>query len=241
MSRITVSGHRGNPETATENTRAAFESALQIPVDYIETDVRLSADGHVVVAHDPDFSRLGGPGLRIRSLRRPDLETLRLGRDGEDSPLFMDEALKLFPGARFNVDLKDRSPRLATAWANLLKTAGAGERCRTTSFYDGVLRRFGKSAPGFPIGVSRGRFVCLLLAALFGQSRSPRNGESVLQIPETFGPFRLLNPGRIKLWHRFGWKVEVWTIDNEEDMRRLIDWGVDGIITNRPSLLRKLL
>ncbi len=243
MKKVTISAHRGAPESAPENTLSAFQAAVSIGVDFIETDVHLSSDHHVVITHDPDFSRLGGPSKAIRNCTRDEIESFRLvpGPDGPEKPLFMDDALKLFPEVRFNVDLKDHRPEMAEAWFQLLVRSEGADRFRTASFDDRTLRYFRRLAPNLQIGIPKRRFLGLLLLAFLGLSRRPSAGEAVIQIPENAGILRLISRRTIKIWHRYGWKIEAWTIDNEDDMERLISWGIDGIITNFPSLLKKVL
>ena len=243
MSRLLITGHRGAPSEAPENTRSSFSAAIASGAQVIETDIRLCADAHIVISHDDNFARLGGPGRSIRKMTRSEIEAIRLvsGPTGPERPLFMDEALMLFPDIRFNVDLKDSGPAIVREWAGLLRRSTAWNRCITASFYDRSLRMFRRIEPDLPVSVARFGIAWILLLSAFGTSRRPKAGEGVLQIPEKSGFLKLVSPRTIGIWHRFGWKVEVWTIDNREDMERLYEWGVDGIITNRPSLLKEFL
>ena len=238
-----IIGHRGAPERAVENTRESIQAALNDGALLIETDARLTADSHIVLSHDPDFSRLGGPSTPIRRMRRSEILQIRLsgGPGPHQAPLFMDQALRLFPEARFNVDLKDRGPSIVAAWCRLLEESGAQKRCRTASFNDRTLRLYRRCRPGASLSAARFRIVFILLCTLIGLPRRPRPGEGVLQIPEKMGFFRLITPRRIRRWHRWGWQVHAWTIDTASDMKRLTAWGLDGIITNRPSLLSQIL
>jgi len=243
VSATRIIGHRGDPESALENTEAAFRAALDAGAQIIETDVRLTTDGHIVVAHDPDFSRFGGPAIPIRRCTRSDLQALPLvdDRGYRGTPLFFDEALERFPGIRFNVDLKDPGASIVRAWCALLDRHDAWPRCRTASFRDRSLRQFRRLAPGAPVSLGRFAVLTLLASGYLGGPRRPRPGEGVVQVPEKAGPIRIVTPRRIDLWRRRGWKTQVWTVDNEDDMVRLVSWGVDGIITNRPSLLQRIL
>lgn len=238
-----IIGHRGAPERAVENTEASIRAALNEGALLIETDVRLTADGCIVLSHDPDFSRLGGPSTPIRRMPSAEIRKIRLtgGPGSDQAPLFMDHALRLFPRARFNVDLKDPGPALVAAWCRLLEESGAAHRCRTASFHDRSLRLYRRLRPGAALSAARFRVITILLCTLMRLPCRPRSGEGVLQIPEKRGIFRLITPRRLHCWHRWGWKVHAWTIDTESDMKRLASWGLDGIITNRPSLLRRIL
>ncbi len=242
MSQFLVIGHRGAPDQAVENTEESFRSALDAGAHLIETDVRISADGHVVVAHDADFSRLGGPSTPIIRRTRAEIKHFEL-HDAEGRtarPLFMDEALELFPDISFNVDLKDSSEIAVEPWIALLRKTAAFQRCRTASFSDKTLRLFRKAVPEAPVSVAQMGAASLLFAARFGKPRKPDPSEGVMQLPEKAGPLSVVTPRTLDAWHRSGWKIHVWTVDNEKDMRRLMGWGVDGIITNRPSLLKHI-
>jgi len=238
-----IIGHRGAPERAVENTEKSFRAALEAGVDIVETDVRLTSDGFIAISHDSDFSRFGGPDRPISRCTRSELERIVLkdeeGRTG--MPLFMDEALRLFPETLFSVDLKDSGSRIVRVWSDLLHKSVAERRCRTASFNDRTLKYFKRENPGISVSLARYGVVRLLLSTLLGFPRSPGAGEGVLQLPEHAGILRILTPGRIARWQKAGWKVQVWTVDDEKDMRRFAEWGIDGIITNKPFLLKKVL
>ncbi len=243
MKTVLIIGHRGAPEKAVENTESSFRAALEAGASIIETDVRLSSDGHIVVAHDSDFSSFGGPVKPIIRCIRSELERVVLHHKSgsTEKPLFMDDALKLFPDTCFSVDLKDSGTAVIRAWSALLKKSKSFHRCRTASFRDRTLRIFKRMNPGAAVSVARLNAAWLLLTTILGCPRSPGEGEGVLQLPETAGPLRILTPERIAGWQKKGWKVQVWTVDSEEDMRRFVRWGIDGIITNKPYLLKEVL
>jgi len=238
-----IVGHRGAPERAVENTRASFTASLEAGASIIETDVRLTADNHLVISHDPDFSRLGGPPVSISSSRRPELEhiVLRDGMGNSEKPYFMDDALKDFPAVEFSVDLKDPGPEIVRVWTALLQESSGSERCTTASFRDRTLRIFRRLNPGTAVSLARFAVVALLIRTFCGCPLSPGYGEGILQLPERAGPLQILTPRRIARWQSAGWKVHVWTVDTEKDMRRFAEWGIDGIITNKPFLLNQVL
>ena len=243
MKKPLIIGHRGAPELAIENTESSFKAALAAGVDVIETDLRLSADGHLLVSHDADYSRLGGPPKPIAQCKKSELTKILLRDDANriGRPLFMEDALNIFPNARFNVDLKDSGKDIVCAWVNLLVRSNAGNRCVTASFRDRTVNLFSKMYVSAPISVARFGVLAIVLLSSLGIIRRPRRNERLLQVPERAGPIRILTERRIKKLQKRGWKIHVWTVDNEQDMRRFIKWGIDGIMTNRPSLLRRLL
>ncbi len=232
-----IIAHRGVSGEALENTAAAFRKAVELGVDVIETDVHLSADGHVVISHDDNFSRLGGPAVPINAASREEIAGYRLNNGSAEGgrPLFMDEALELFPEACFNVDLKDSGVPLVQAWAAMLPVKNTAQRCRTASFHDSSLRELKRLYPGCLTAPGRFGVMRLLAGAFLGRVRRPEADEGVLQIPPLF------NRRMLSVLHRFGWEVEVWTINNSEEMERLIRMGVDGIMTDCPSLLKDVI
>ena len=238
-----IIGHRGAPEAAIENTEASFRVALAAGVHILETDVRLCADGHLVLWHDANFSRMGGPRKAIRQMKRGEIEKVRLktGNFPEMPPLFMDQALTLFPQAHFNVDLKDRSSAIVKAWFHLLRHSGAAHRCRTASFHDSVLRRFRRLNPMYPVSVARLGVLLILIKTALGIPHLPKANEGVLHLPEKAGLFRIITGRNIAKWQKLGWQIHVWTVDDPDDIIRLAQWGVDAIITNRPSMAQEIL
>jgi len=238
-----IIGHRGAPDRAVENTESSFRAALDAGASIIETDVRLTADGEIVISHDADFSRLGGPSEPIIRSSREDIEKIILRDDAgrTEKPLFLDRALKIFPDVQFSIDLKDPGPAIVRAWTDLMRRSGSEKRCRTASFRDRTLRIFRRLNPGAPVSVARFRVLQLLMRTIFGGVSAPGEGEGVLQLPERAGILGILTPERISRWQKAGWRVQVWTVDNEEDMKRLVSWGIDGIITNKPHLLKEVL
>ena len=234
--------HRGFPFGSVENSEDSFRMALESGADVLETDVRLCADGHLVLSHDPDFRRFGCSQQPISSCTRGQLEKYRLRDDAgrEARPLFLDDALRIFPDVRFNIDLKDKGARIVAAWIKLLDLDEAGNRCTTASFHEKNLTLFRRLRPGAPVSLARLSVLAQLVLTGLGRPRKPRSGESVMQLPERAGGFRIITPRRIELWHNTGWTVQVWTIDDEQDMRRLANWGIDGIITNRADRFQEV-
>jgi len=243
MRKTFIIGHRGAPEFAVENTESSFRAALAVGVDAIETDLRLSSDGHLLVAHDADFSRLGGPPKPIAQCTKSELTkiTLRDGSDRIEKPLFMEDALNMFPNTRFSVHLKDTNKDIVHAWVSLLTKTKSVTRCVTASFRNRTINLFSKMSVNAPVSAPCFGVVAIVLLSYLGIILRPKKNKKTLQVPERAGPIRVLTEKRIRKLQKRGWEIYAWTVDNEEDMHRLIGWGVDGIITNRPSLLRKLL
>ena len=236
--------HRGGALEAPENTWEAFRHAADLGYRYIETDVHATADGIVVTAHDPDLSRtMGRPGV-IRGMRWSALSTLR--PSGSDSPLpRLDEVLASWPELRWNIDAKHDSvvgPLIET-----IHRCSAIDRVCITSFDERRTARIRRAlGPRLCSGI--GPFAT---AALRIGSVLPRPAErhaanwlakyGAAQVPVRQGRLPLVDPKFVAAAHRLGLAVHVWTVDDPDEMRRLVHLGVDGIMTDRPSTLKDVL
>lgn len=234
--------HRGGsliPENlGIENTRAAFENAIALGYTYLETDVHATGDGELVAFHDPDLSRVTDASGLIAELSFREVRSVQVG--GREAVPTLDELLESFPQARFNIDMKAQGavPLLARA----ISRHNAGARVCVGSFSESRLRQFRRLMPRVATSATRPE-ILMMLAGRVGR-RIP-GVDVVFQVPITHvkGPvtLKLVTPKTIAAIHAKGRKIHVWTIDDKETMHRLIDLGVDGIITDRPDLLKAVL
>ncbi len=228
--------HRGGAIEAPENTLAAFEVAVALGYRYLETDVRISADGVVMAFHDDDLLRTTGHSGRISELPWSVLRSMRI--DGREPIPRLDELLSSFPTARVNIDCK--SDAAVDGLVEVLHRAGAWDRVCLGGFSAARLRRLRSLAP---------RTVCTSMgptevARWLMTSRRVHAVEPpapCAQIPTRLGPLALITAGMIQRSHRHGLAVHAWTIDEASEMERLIDLGVDGIMTDRPVVLKAVL
>jgi glycerophosphoryl diester phosphodiesterase len=235
--------HRGGaawePNLGKENTARAFRAAVGLGYRYIETDVQASADGHLVCFHDQTMERLTGVIGQIGDFSSAELSQVSQG--GE--PLaFFDAVVDELTGVRFNVDLKtDASvePLVAAIAAHRL-----ADRILVVSFSQARLSRFRALTAGrVPTAMAPpGAAWTAFLPGLPGILSSPGVAWQV-PLELKVGPIRLsvVNPASVARVHRLGKAVHVWTIDDPAEMQRLIDLGVDGIVTDRPDLLKQVL
>ncbi len=250
-----VLAHRGNSMDFPENTEPAFAGALEIPVDVIETDVHLMADGNVLISHDDNLERNCGVDHPVSVLTREELEDIDMGwsftkdggetypfRDRGITPLLLEDALRLFPEARFNIDLKDKSDDLAHQAAETIKQAGAEKRVCVGSFNHSTLKAFRKALPGCATSLSQKEIILILLFYRFGwKPSSVRKGEArAAQIPEKAGAYRIIRPSFIKWCRKNSLALQVWTVNEEKKMRELLEEGVGGIFSDDPVLLAKV-
>ena len=229
--------HRGGTEVAPENTLASFAHAWSLGYVDLETDVRATRDGVAIVLHDATLDRTTDRGGRVRDLTWSEISRARVG--GVHPVPRLDEFLDAFPEARVNLDLKDATS--LGPLADAVARTGASRRVCVTSFSARRLRAARRTLPthittsAHPPEVLRS-----LLRARTGRGLNLPQG-SRLQIPEFAAGRRLLDDRLLSAAHRAGIAVDVWTVNDRADMERLADWGVDGIMTDRPSLLREVL
>jgi glycerophosphoryl diester phosphodiesterase len=222
-----VFAHRGGSKLAPENTIAAFDRGLAAGADGLELDVHLSRDGVVVVHHDRLLDRTTRATGLLRERTAAELAPLNVPT--------LAEVLARYPAARVIIELKESSADLARAVIDDVGRAGAVDRVCLGSFSAGVLRAARAIDPR--VATSGGRMdVRLALYRTWCYLSPGRVPYQAFQVPEISGSTRVVSPRFVKLAHKAGIAVQVWTVDEPEDIRRLLDWGVDGIISDRPDV-----
>ena len=223
--------HRGGAGDAPENTMRAFEQAVSIGYRYLETDVRVSADGTVVVFHDENLSRLCGRPERVSELTAAELADARI--EGTEPIPTLDDVLGAWPEARFNIDCK--SDAGVRPLAEVINRHRALDRVCLTSFSDRRVRAL-RRLLGPKLCTAAGTWELTLLK-LTGWPA----GAMAAQVPVRRSLVTVVTERFVRRCHRRGIAVHVWTIDDAPEMRRLLDLGVDGIMTDRPAVLREVL
>jgi glycerophosphoryl diester phosphodiesterase len=221
--------HRGGASDVPENTMPAFQYAVDLGYRYVETDVQVTSDGVLVAFHDNDLRRTCGRPGRISELPWSDVSTARVS--GEAPIPLMEDLLGTWPELRINIDCK--SDAAVDALVSCLRRTNSLDRVLLGSFSDARLRRLRKElGDGVctslgPVGVASLRF------------GRPRHVEAMAaQVPVKQGPLTVTNRTFVERAHALGLAVHVWTIDDADEIRRLLDLGVDGIMTDRPEVLR---
>jgi glycerophosphoryl diester phosphodiesterase len=235
-----IIAHRGLAIEAPENTLLAFLRALSAGATHLETDVHASADGVAVISHDPDLSRVAERSVRIDQLTMAELRRVDLGHGQTFCSLA--EALEAFPEARYNIDIKDERAALPAARAIL--DARALDRVLITSFDEKRRKTAAEALPGVASSASVTRFLPAIVAAKFGITALARRallGLVAVQIPERRGPIRLVTRRTVRILHDAGVEVHVWTVNDPTQMIRLLDLGVDGLVTDRCDILKTLV
>ncbi|MGO4103112.1 glycerophosphodiester phosphodiesterase family protein [Leifsonia sp. YAF41] len=217
---------------APENTLLAFLNALSTGVGYLETDLHVSQDGIAVISHDADLLRLAGRSVRVDQLTMAELRRVDLGFGQTFCSL--GEALDAFPQARFNLDIKALGAAEPTARA--VQKAKATDRVLIGSFSEERRLRALSLLPGVATSASAAILRQVVSAAKFGltaQVRRSMTGIHAVQVPESVKFLRIVTPRFVRLMHATGVEVHVWTVNEESAMNRLLDMGIDGIMTDR--------
>lgn len=231
--------HRGGAIEHLENTMPAFEACVALGYRYLETDVRVTVDGELVVFHDPTLDRVTDRTGRVEALPWRDLEGALIG--GREPIMRLEELLGAWPDVRFNLDIK--AAGVLAPLVRLVRRMKVEDRICLASFSDARVaaarRLFGPD-------------VCTSLgprgvAALRLSSYSPRAAGLVriqagcAQVPLQLGGRPLVDERFIEAAHARSLQVHVWTVDSEPAATEMLELGVDGVMTDRPAMLRDLL
>jgi glycerophosphoryl diester phosphodiesterase len=250
-----VIGHRGAAGERPENTLPSFERALADGAAILESDVHLSRDGVPVLIHDDELERCTDGAGRVRDHDLTALQRLDAGYHFESEtgghPFrgrgiripTLAEALAAFPRARLNLELKENVPGMVARSVAAVADAGRTADVLLTSANDALMAELrahvADTRVGVALGASTGEVARFAVAALRGET--PPSGPMALQIPPDFAGRPLVTRELVAHAHRHGVQVHVWTIDEPDEMCALLALGVDGIVTNYPARLARLI
>jgi glycerophosphoryl diester phosphodiesterase len=240
--------HRGASAEAPENTLEAFELAWEEGAPYLEMDVRSSADGAVMVIHDASVSRTTGRRGRVENMTFDDIRRLDAGYaftpdHGRTYPYrgkgitipTLEEVFNAFPEARLNIEIKPSRPGVEQAVLDVIRRYGAEDRVFVAAHEHEMIERFRGLDGDVLTGFSK-KEVREFLSRVKGKDFDGYRPLGVaLQVPEYFGLRRVLSPAFIDAAHRLECEVHVWTVNQPLQMKRLLGWGVDGIMTDDPA------
>lgn len=251
-----VLGHRGCAGEAPENTLASFQRGLEQGADVLESDVHLTRDGVPVLIHDDDVARVTEGTGRVAALALADLQKLdagyRFGSDAGASHPFrgrglriptLREAFEAFPAARFNLELKEDLPGLVEQTVALLKELSRAEATLLTAERAPLMQRIHARLDAERVDAARGAsaedVLAFVRSALDGAA--PPAGPMALQVPASFRDRPLVTEPLVRHAHAHGVHVHVWTINDPAEMTRLLELGADGLVTDFPGRMRRLL
>lgn len=241
-----VFAHRGGCDLGPENTIAAFDIGMSTGADGLELDVHLSADNVVVVHHDRTLDRTTNATGPVAARTADELARVdagyRFARGGEypfrgrgiGVPTLR-EVLARYRGVPTIIEVKVYTPAMGRAVADEIRRAGAVEYACVAGYGLASAAAARAALPGVAASAAQPE---VRLAVYRSILRYPvrRAAYQTYQVPERAEATRIVSPRFIRHAHSAGFKVQVWTVDEEADMRRLLEWGVDGLISNRPDV-----
>jgi glycerophosphoryl diester phosphodiesterase len=247
--------HRGGRKIVPENTIEGFQEAIKLGPVVLELDARVSADGEVVVIHDETVDRTTDGTGAVGRMTLAELQSLDAGYrftpdagatfpwrgQGVRIPT-LEAVYREFPDRPINIELKDERPGTEEAIWRTIEAVGGQARTLAVTDSAAAINRFRAASAGtVATGASIGEFVIFRLLSLLRLGRIYDAPFQALQPPDSYKGIRIVTRGLVREAHRCGLRIDVWTIDEEADMRRLLDWGVDGIMTDRPDILARVL
>lgn len=246
LSKVAAIAHRGGSKLRPENTIAAFEHAVSLGVDALECDVHLSRDGEVVVIHDATLDRTTDAQGEVSTWRAHDLASVDAAHQfgaGAGFPYRgkgigvprLDDLLRRWPAVPFIIEIKGDNPDAATRALDVIRQAGADERVIVGGFSNAVLAAVRRLRPTVLTSASSSEIQAALRRSYFFVAPR-RTGYALFQAPVRLRGKSILTRQFVRTARRVGIPVQAWIVDEADEMRRLIEWGVTGLISDRPDV-----
>ncbi len=252
--RTLVFAHRGGGGLFPENTLEAFKYSANLGVDVLELDIHSTSDGKIVVMHDAEVDRTTDGSGRVSEMTFENLRKLDAGfqfsSDGGKNFPFrgkgitvptLDEVFDAFPEMTFNIEPKQQTPSIIKPLCSSLRERKMTGKVIVGSFRQEVIDEFRAECPEVATSASPAEVSQFLAMYKTGLGESYTPPMQALQIPENIGYLNIVSKDFVETAHKLNLKVHVWTINETDDMQRLLDTGVDGIMTDYPDRLLKLL
>ncbi len=252
--RFLVFAHRGGGGLYPENTLGAFEYSTKMGADVLELDVHATADGTLVVMHDGTVDRTTDGKGKIKELTLAEVKKLDAGfpftSDGGKTFPFRGQKIQVptlaeifaaLPEMTFNIEPKQSEPSIIKPLCEMIRAKKMVDKVIVGSFRQQAIDEFRQTCPEVATSGSPTEVTEFLAFSKTGISESYTPPFQALQIPENLGKLSVVTQDFVENAHRKNLKIHVWTINEAADMQRLIDLGVDGIMTDYPDRLLKIL
>jgi glycerophosphoryl diester phosphodiesterase len=249
-----VMAHRGGKGLWPENTLYAFEQAVAIGVDVLEMDVHSTVDGVLVIMHDGTVDRTTDGAGPVQSLTLEELKALDAGYNwspdnGGTFPYrgqgiavpTVEEVFATFPTTPLNIEIKQAEPSIAASFCQLIRDHGLMDKVLVASFHQETIKEFRRECPEVATSTGESEVVALFALSRLLLEATVSPVAQAVQVPEYRSGLHVLTPRFVDAAHNRNLQVHAWTINDVDDMQRLIDLGVDGIITDYPDRLMDLL
>ncbi|MBE2233177.1 MAG: glycerophosphodiester phosphodiesterase [Anaerolinea sp.] len=255
LPRPLVIAHQGGEELWPSNTMYAYERAVALGVDMLEMDLHVTADGALVLMHDETVDRTtDGTGL-LEEMSLAQVKGLDAGYywtadDGQTFPFrgqgitvaTLEEVFQAFPDMPMTIEIKlvENQP-VVEPFCQLIRQYNMQDKVLVASFHQDALDQFRAACPGISTSATQNEVISFFVRHALGLAASFSPAAQAVQAPEYRSGLHIVTPGFIDDAHSRGMDVHVWTVNEAADMQRMIDLGVDGIITDRPDILLELL
>ncbi len=249
-----VIAHQGGDGVWPGESMLAYQNSVELGVDVLEMDIHITQDGELVLMHDETVDRTTDGTGEIESMTLADLKKLDAAYDwspdeGQTFPyrgqgiqvVTLEEIFQAFPEMHMTIEIKKTNASMAKPFCDLIREYNMQDKVLVASFHDERLKEFRTECPEVATSSAKNEttvFV-LLTKAFLGGFYSPQFYS--LQVPEESGGITVMTESFVRAAHARNLAVEPWTINDEETMRKLIAWGVDGIITDRPDIMMDVL
>ncbi|GAB4420497.1 MAG: glycerophosphodiester phosphodiesterase [Anaerolineales bacterium] len=249
-----VIAHQGGDGLWPGNTLYAFERAAELGVDVLEMDLHISKDGVLVIMHDETVDRTtDGTGL-LEEMTLEEVKALDAGYawtpdDGATYPFrgqgvtvpTLEEVFQAFPEYRMVIEIKKTERSMAEPFCDLIRAYQMEDQVLVASFHDERMEAFRRVCPEVATSSARQETTVFVLLSKVYLGRAFSPAFQSLQVPRESSGITVMTEGFVRAVHERGLRVEPWTINDPAEMQKYIDWGVDGIITDRPDLMLDVL
>jgi len=249
-----IIAHQGGDDLWPGDTLFALEQAAALGVDVLEMDLHITNDGVLVVMHDETVDNTTDGTGTIEAMTLGEIKQLDAGYDwspddGVTHPYrnqgisvpTLEEIFQAFPNYRMTIEIKKTENSMSKPFCNLIRQYNMQDKILVASFHDERMEEFRQDCPEVATSSARQETTTFVLLSkvYLGRLYSPKF--QALQVPEESSGITVMTPSFVRAAHERGLRVEPWTIDDPEQMQLYIEWGVDGIMTDRPDLLMEVL
>jgi glycerophosphoryl diester phosphodiesterase len=249
-----VMAHQGGNGLWPDNTQVAFERAVALGVDVLEMDIHSTADGVLVVIHDSTVDRTTNGTGAVHDLTLAEIKALDAGYnwtsdDGQTYPYrgqgitvpTLEELFVAFPTMPMNIEIKQAEPSIAAPLCQLIRETGRADKVLIASFHQEAIGEFRRACPEVATSTGQNEVIALFVLSKVLLEGAYRPDAEAVQVPEYRSGLHVITPRFVDAAHGRNFQVHAWTINEAEDMQRMLDLGVDGIITDYPDRLMDLL
>ena len=249
-----VIAHQGGDGIWPGETMLAYQNSVNLGVDVLEMDIHITEDGALVLMHDETVDRTTDGSGEIESMTLEELKKLDAGYDWstDDGATFpfrgkgltvttLEEVFTAFPDKHMTIEIKKTNASMTQPFCELIRKHKMEDKVLAASFYDDKLKEFRKECPEVATSSAKNETTAFVLITkpFLGSFYSPNFFS--LQVPEESSGITVMTPAFVKAAHERNLAVEPWTINDAETMKKFIEWGVDGIITDRPDIMLEVL